>query len=169
MHMLRITTLILSGLLLAIPGRGQSSFAVWNGETTLIGPTDRKTLETTPGYDWFKTGYAAYTPDAARLQKLRPLVRKVKVRVYMGSWCDDTHLLLPRFFKVADMLGLSPESISLVALNREKRDDGNFAIREVDRIPYFIFYYENLETGKIIESTRSIEESLLEIYKPYIR
>ncbi len=160
-------------VLLALAGittaRAQSSYIMQNSEKILVGLTNPDTLMR-PEFKWFSEGVQAYKPDAKAIKKLQPLKDQIYVEVYFGSWCDDTHNLLPKFYRIIKDLGVNPNHITLRALDRNKHDESNFAVPGVNNVPYFIFKYGSLETGKIIESvSKSVEDSMLEIYKPYTR
>lgn len=120
-------------------------------------------------YPWYSPAYDAYKPDMAMLKPLYAIKKSISVTVFGGSWCDDTHALLPIFYKVADAISLDSSSIKLIGVDRDKKAaHAEEKGLNITKVPTFIFYYDGKEAGRIVESVqKSMEEDMAAIYKPY--
>ncbi|MCX7863247.1 MAG: thioredoxin family protein [Bacteroidales bacterium] len=139
-----------------------------SNQDILIGKCTKQVFMQQPFQSWFKTAYEQYSPDNSVLEQAQKIISdKIKIIVIFGSWCSDTQEQLPRFFKVMDFVGYTPDMIELIAVDRNKQaesfDLGKYGI---ERIPTFIFYKNGKEKGRIVETpTISMEKDILEILK----
>ena len=120
-------------------------------------------------FNWYDTTYRYYHPDTMKLAALKEISGHLSFRVFGGSWCGDTKRLLPKFYKVTDVLGIPDSLIKLSGVDRQKRSGDETAERYlVNKIPVFILYYDNVEAGRIIEKVNnSIEADMLAIFTNY--
>ncbi len=128
-------------------------------DTILEGKINRTQLE---DYTWYRNGYYAYKPYPSVLEKLLNYP-KCSLLVILGTWCSDSHELVPQLMKVADHVGW--EKIECIGVNTKKEcstiDLSPFGI---EYVPVVMVYYNNKAIGKIVETTqKTIEEDLLEI------
>jgi len=133
----------------------------------LIGECNREALTGTPFNEWFNPKYEAYNPDKSVIQKLKASenLQNTDIFIIMGTWCGDSRRELPRFYKIIDELGFPDSKVKIVAVDTKKKS-GNKILDglEFTRIPTFIFYRNNKEIGRIVESTiKSLEEDMLDI------
>ncbi|MFM8710299.1 MAG: thioredoxin family protein, partial [Sphingomonadales bacterium] len=79
----------------------------------------------------------------------------VRFLVFMGTWCEDSHFIIPRFFAMADAAGLAADRISLAGVDRNKTTWGQLsATLQVDLVPTIIVYRQGKELGRVIEYGR---------------
>lgn len=131
----------------------QDSATVIDGKLTL------KQLEE---FSWFKTNYSNYKPAMSVVQELEAF-RKCSVLVILGTWCSDSHELVPELLKVMDLAGWAqPE---LIGVDRKKQcSKVDIKPLNIEYVPVIIVFDRGKELGRIVETTRkSIEEDLLEI------
>lgn len=114
---------------------------------------NRAYIEMMPAlFPWFKPNYEAYSTDSNYVKILKPFAGRIRVKVIAGSWCEDTHLELPRFYKMADDIGLRADQIELIGVDRERKDESGKRISEgMIKVPAFYFYLNGNPIGKIIE------------------
>jgi hypothetical protein len=115
----------------------------------------------------FKMEYKYYVPDSSTMAQLKPLMKKVRIHIVMGSWCGDSQQQLPRFIKLMDMLKYKTRKLDILCIDHffkaENFEKGNNGI---EKVPTFIIYRKNKEIGRIIETpTHSLEKDLLNILK----
>jgi thiol-disulfide isomerase/thioredoxin len=129
----------------------------------------RHNLNNNTVYPWYLPAYQAYTPDISVLRPLYSIKKSITVTIYGGSWCDDTHALLPVFYKVADAISMDSSSIKLIGVDRDKKAaHGEEKDMNITKVPSFIFYYDGKEVGRIVESVqKTMEQDMAAIYKPY--
>ncbi|MDP1726757.1 MAG: thioredoxin family protein [Bacteroidota bacterium] len=133
----------------------------------LKGIVQKEVLMNPKVYPWFAWGINDYKPDTTQIPLLKPFAKGLKVLVIAGSWCSDTQRDLPKFYKVAELMGLNTNHISLIMVDRDKKCSNiDIEILQVKNIPAFIFYYEGKEKGRIIENTTvNMETDMVNILK----
>ncbi len=161
-----IITILIAGL----PAFSQKvNEKVWDDDLNkkiLVGKCTREGLEEGKFGDIFKEGYDAYTPDSRIIQKLREKLSNndsIHFMVIFGVWCSDSQREVPRFFKVMDESGVDKDKIDIYAVNRRKQGvTVDLSKYDVNYVPLFIVYENNVEKGRIIESPEdSIEQDIL--------
>jgi hypothetical protein len=104
--------------------------------------------------------YPDYSPDAATIEKLKPLVQGLKLTIVLGTWCGDSKLQVPHFYKVLDQIGFSDKDITLICVDGHKKDENGLADGlHIERVPTFIVTRDNKEIGRIVESPKLTLES----------
>lgn len=125
----------------------------------LEGKLQRTDLES---FKWFKDNYNQYKPSMSVVEELVKF-EKCSLLVVLGTWCSDSHELIPQLFKVADFAGW--EKIEIIGVNRKKQCS-SFDIKplNIEYVPFILVFKDEKLMGKIIETTEiSIEEDLLKI------
>jgi len=126
----------------------------------------RKVFNDTAQYPWFAARYSQYNPKQEVIDRLNTLRlnRNFEIIVFAGTWCSDTKILLPKFYKTIDALK-HPPKVTLILVDKEKKSG-----KEIEKdygleyVPTFIVEEHKRETGRIVEVTqKSIEEDLAEI------
>ncbi|MDP3927853.1 MAG: thioredoxin family protein [Bacteroidota bacterium] len=124
------------------------------GDQILIGSVQKSLLQTHASSLWFEPNYQQYKPNSVIIDSLKWHANNLQVLVFAGSWCSDTQRELPRFFKVADAIGLNPNQIDIHMLNENKKGFYiNESIFKIQSVPTFIFFKNGKEIGRIVEST----------------
>lgn len=131
----------------------------------LIGQCDRNGLQHPVFKEFWDIYYTAYEANTLILEKLMSYAGTYSVYIVLGSWCGDSQEQVPRFYKIADQIGL--EDIEVMAVNRKKSAPGFESIIDplsIEKVPTFIILIGSVEVGRIIETpTVSLEEDLLRI------
>ncbi len=165
---------LLAGWGLPLAGQETDSAAV------LLGPVTRGQLAAEIWPEHFSKEYTGYEVNDTLLNDLRGAMEGAHLTIYFGTWCHDSRRQMPRFFSLMDELGVSPERIAMIGLNRAKETplrlrsgqapvDGQEAVN-IHHTPTFIIYRANEELGRIIETpVESLEADLLKILRrePY--
>ncbi len=133
----------------------------------------REKLNDTIKYPWFKKDYESYKPKSLSWNSIRDNRKHLSFIVIGGSWCDDTHLWLPKFLKTIEGAGVRQKNIRIYGVDRDKKFPGSTRNKtapetdyKVDRVPVFIVLYKDKEIGRITESVRnSVEDDILQILK----
>jgi thiol-disulfide isomerase/thioredoxin len=91
----------------------------------------------------------------AGLQTLQQYRDSIRFLVFMGTWCEDSHFIIPRFFALADTAGIKVDHISLVGVDRNKTTWGQLSSTlHVDLVPTIIIYHQGKELGRVVEYGR---------------
>lgn len=131
----------------------------------LTGIQIRETIATAPYDSWFSPTYAIYTTDKETLDAIQPLLKDVKVKVFMGTWCEDSQREVPQFYKIIDELQFDERNIELIMVDEEKEtpqhlEDGF----NITNVPTFIFYKDDKELNRIVEfPVTTLEKDMLHI------
>lgn len=135
-------------------------------QEVLIGQCNRAGLQTELFAGYFDKGYNSYVPDAEIVKKLKKLKKKIEVIIVMATWCHDSKVQVPHFYKLMDQIGMKDSRINLIAVDRTKTAaDIDISGMEVIRVPTFIFYRNGREIGRIVESpTSTLEKDTLLIF-----
>lgn len=116
-------------------------------------------------YTWFNKNYelAKFKDDA--IAPIRGRLNELQIVVFMGTWCSDTHALIPPFIKLLEQINYPFERLLLYGVDRKKETKGiEHRIYHMERVPTIILMRDNIEVGRITESVeKNIQSSLQEI------
>lgn len=136
-----------------------------DGKPMLVGEIEINTIRSNTDYPWFKKSYDEYKPDSISLKVIRKSISHLSIIVFAGTWCSDTHTLLPPFYKVMDNTGIKSSEIRMIWLDRNKKTaDGMTDKFQIINVPTFIISYDGKEIGRIVETVKdSIENDIVHI------
>jgi thiol-disulfide isomerase/thioredoxin len=136
-----------------------------NGELVFNGPITFDDLNSEPSFTWLKSGAEEYRPDEKAIGFLRDRLRDYTIVVFLGTWCDDSHYLIPKFEKVLQMTGYPAATITMFGADREKTTkNGEEKKYDITLVPTIILYKNGKEAGRITETVqKSIEVDLAKI------
>ena len=129
----------------------------------LIGYCTREAFQDTAFKDWFDEQYNNYQPDYEVLDKLEGKLDDISITIVMGTWCSDSREQVPSFYKILDELNYPTDRINLICVDRNKKGLSNEADDlNIELVPTIIFYRNNEEIGRIIETpAESLEKDML--------
>ena len=137
------------------------------GRSVLINQCTREGLINFPEMkERYDVEYPAYQPDSAVIDSIKSWVKDQTITIVLGTWCGDSKLQVPHFFKILDKAGVAEKNITLICVDGlKKAEAGLIDSLDIQRVPTFIFYNkEKKETGRIIESPQiSLEKDMLVI------
>ncbi|WP_369048186.1 thioredoxin family protein [Tenacibaculum sp. UWU-22] len=131
----------------------------------LIGITDKASFTEKPYSLWFNKGYETYKPNASVIAELKPYLKGVKIKGFMGTWCGDSKRQVPVFYKILEDANFNEKNIELVAVDYAKKTPDNLQEGlNIIRVPTFIFYRHGKEIGRFVEHPReTVEKDFLKI------
>ncbi len=166
--------ILLSIILIASIGclaQKKETSATKDEEGNLIGITNKADFLQEPYTDWFSPNYNDYKTNKEIINKLKPLLKDITIKAFMGTWCGDSQEQTPAFYKILDETGFNYKNLELVAVNRDRETPDNLQKGfDIERVPTLIFYKEGKEIGRFVEYPReTIEADILKIVsgKPY--
>ena len=107
-----------------------------------------------------------YKPDISVTDQLRKIDGNYKVQIFLATWCSDSKNEVPKFFKILKIPNINTiMDVKLFAVDRGKHLDNNLPQENnIEFVPTFIFYKNNREIGRIVETPDiSIEQDILDI------
>jgi thioredoxin-related protein len=140
--------------------------AAKNKSGDLVGIANKQSFLQEPYKEWFDYGYDDYSPDEAIVAQLKPLLKKVTIKTFMGTWCGDSQEQIPIFYKILSSADFKHNNLEMVTVNRKKKTPTNLQEGfDVQRVPTMIFFNKKgKEIGRIVEYPReSIEADMLKI------
>lgn len=126
-------------------------------------------LQQEESFKWMTEGTDAYQPDAEDISHLKSELNKYQLVVFMGTWCEDSHNLIPKLYKVLEASSYPAQQLTLCGLDREKKGKGTAHEEyKVLYVPTIIVLSNGKEVGRITETVRkSVEADLAAIIKDF--
>ena len=138
-----------------------------SGEMILQGPINMTNLKTSPITPWFNLEYDRINIDPKWIKKIQPFLKGVKIKVFMGTWCQDSQRELPHFFKLLNALEFDQNHLKMYAMSEEKTTPKNFEKGlGIYNIPTIIFLKNEKEMNRFVEfPVNSLESDIEKIVK----
>jgi len=134
--------------------------------TWLLGYFNREQMYRTPHCVWYLNGYDNYKPDSSVVNKLTEIpAENLTIKIVMGTWCPDSRREVPRFLNILDSWKFPPEKVTFIGVDDSKLSPvGEYDHLDIERVPTFIIYKNNIEAGRIIENpVTSLEQDIVNI------
>ena len=134
-------------------------------EEILLGNISCKDLEQGIYNKWFIDNFNAHQLDKTTLKEVKPLLKKVTIKIFMGTWCEDSQREVPAFHKIMEHLDFPEKNYKIIAVSRDKKTpEGLEKGMDIQYVPTIIFYTNKKELGRIVESpVESLEKDMLTI------
>jgi thiol-disulfide isomerase/thioredoxin len=70
----------------------------------------------------------------------------------MGTWCDDSHFIIPKFYTLLDASGFSKDRVTLIGVDRAKKTLSHLAeALNIINVPTIIVMKDGKELGRVVE------------------
>lgn len=138
------------------------------GSKIVTGVFDRSLLEQDADFKtWYDFRYKEYEVDSSYLNDITSLAKGVHFVIIAGTWCGDSKRELPHLLKILDLAKVGHEQLQFFGVDRSKRsDDGSTDKYLVERVPTFIIFKDEKESGRIVERPEeTLEIDLLKILR----
>ncbi len=158
--------LLLCGMNCAAQGLNQKMQDPTRNTLIMINQCTRDSVVNFPDFKtMYDSQYADYKPDEEIVNDIKSKVKDLEVAIIMGTWCIDSKVQVPHFYKILDEAGVAGNQITLICVNEQKQaTDGSIDQLHVDRVPTFIIKKEGKELGRIVEFPNdTLERGLLAI------
>jgi len=131
----------------------------------LVGFCDEKGLKKNEFGIYFNSQYETYSPKEKTMDKLKGKINKYDIKIVFGTWCGDSKVQVPRFYKILDLLEFNKSQLETIGVDRNKNAlVVNIASLNIELVPTFIVYKHGEEIGRIVESPeKTLEDDLLKI------
>ncbi len=139
--------------------------AIVDEQDDLVGIAHKSDFLNAPFSNWFTENYDVYSLDSKTVNQLKPLLKGIKIKAVMGTWCGDSRREVPHFYKLLDAVDFDYKNLEMITVNRDKKslnkEEEGLAIK---RVPTFIFYKDGKEINRFVEyPVVSLEKDFLEI------
>jgi len=132
----------------------------------LVGACTREGLLGCAFAEDYNIEYPSYKPNDTVVAQLKNLINSVTCVIVLGTWCGDSKEQVPRFLKIIDQTGVNFDKLKFYCVDRQKEapDMEIKTTYTIEKVPTFIFYRNDKEIGRIIETPQiSLEKDLLDI------
>ena len=138
-----------------------------SGEMILLGKINKANLQVSPLTPWFNQDYQIIPIEAKWIESVKPYLKGLRVKIFMGTWCEDSQREIPHFFKLLESLEFDPNHIEMYAMSEEKSTPENFEKGwEIFNIPTIIFLKNGIEINRFVEFPKiSLESDIIKIIK----
>lgn len=120
-------------------------------------------------FNWYNSSQAIYNPSAEfKTAMTNAANAKVKLVVFGGTWCEDSHFILPKLFKLQEQSNFPDASISFFAVDRNKKTIGGITDAfGITNVPTIIVMKDGKEVGRVVEygKTGQWDKELIELLK----
>jgi len=132
----------------------------------MVGKCDRNGLKQGEYGLYFKSQYEVYEPSEKYIEKMKKVkINLVDITIVFGTWCSDSKIQVPRFYKVLDKAGYNEKRMTVIGVSRKKLAFvTNIEHLDIVLVPTFIISQNGKELGRIIETPKkSLEKDLAKI------
>jgi thiol-disulfide isomerase/thioredoxin len=121
------------------------------GEKTYKGIISREALITDTSFKWVNNAQA-FTADKNAVDGLKKYKDSIQLLVFMGTWCEDSQVIIPKFYSLTDAAGFSQERITLIGVDRKKTTLSHLAeALGITNVPTIIVMKNGKEAGRVVE------------------
>jgi len=135
--------------------RGQDQFQVLSerpNEKSLKGIISREVLESDTSFTWYASNFKAYSPNTEAVTALRKYADSIQLLVFMGTWCEDSQFIIPKFYALTDAAGFTQNRITLIGVDRSKKTFSHLAeALDIKNVPTIIVLKDGKELGRVVE------------------
>jgi thiol-disulfide isomerase/thioredoxin len=118
----------------------------------LNGIITKYALQNDSTYQWYASSERNYTPSAELVAALQNASGKTQLVIFGGTWCEDTHFVLPKFFKAQAQANYPDDAISFFAVDRNKKTIGGITgAFKIINVPTIIVMKDGKEVGRVVE------------------
>lgn len=153
--MKKITLLVIVVLFFSTLITAQDQFQVLierPNEKTLKGIISRDILQKDTSFKWYAENLKSYSPNAAALEGLKKNKDSIQLLTFMGTWCEDSHFVIPKLYSLMDAADFSQERITLIGVDRNKQTLSHLsAALNITNVPTIIAFKNGKEIGRVIE------------------
>jgi thiol-disulfide isomerase/thioredoxin len=112
----------------------------------------REVIQNDSSFKWYAENLKGYTPNAAAVEALKKNADSIQLLTFMGTWCEDSHNIIPKFYSLLDASGFSKDKVTLIGVDRNKKTLSHLAeALNVKNVPTIIVLKNGKELGRVVE------------------
>jgi hypothetical protein len=111
-----------------VPAFSQNQYEVTpdtDGGKIFKGIISREVLEKDSTFKWYAHGLLGYSPNANAIAAVKKYSDSIQLVAFMGTWCEDSHFIIPKLYYLLDAAGFSGDKVSLIGVDRNKKSLGH--------------------------------------------
>jgi thiol-disulfide isomerase/thioredoxin len=133
----------------------------------LKGIISKNDIDHDPAFTWYAESQRIYShPDTSVVDAFKKNKDKIYFIIFGGTWCEDTHFILPKFYKIQEASGFPENRITVFATDRYKQTTGSISEAfHIINVPTIIVMRNGKELGRVVEygKTGKWDKELAEI------
>ncbi len=124
-----------------------------DGKKILKGIIAKELLVNDTAYaKWYADNLKGFTPNAAAIEALKKNTNTIQLLVFMGTWCEDSHFIIPKFYTLLDAAGFPLERVTLLGTDRSKKTLSHLAeALGIVNVPTIMVMKDGKEIGRVVE------------------
>lgn len=134
----------------------------------IVGKCERIELQKDELGNYFFEEYRNYETNRELLENIKNKIFNCSITIVLGTWCHDSQEQVPSFIKILDNVDYNTNYLEVICVDKEKTaGDYDIYALNIERVPTFIFYKNDKEKGRIIETPSNTLE--IDIYNILIK
>jgi thiol-disulfide isomerase/thioredoxin len=122
------------------------------GKKILKGIISQELLVSDTSFKWYAENLTGYTPDKNAVAALKKNADSIELMVFIGTWCSDSHFIIPKLYALLDASGFSKDRVTLIGVDRSKKTLSHLAeAMNIINVPTIIVMKEGKEMGRVVE------------------
>lgn len=145
-------SVLLTGFHLFAQNQYEISTDAKTGEKVFKGIISRDLIEKEPSFKWYSENQKAFAPQSIAVSQLRKNADSIQLLVFMGTWCEDSHFVIPRLFSLLDQSGFPKDKVTLIGVDRDKKTLSHLTeALNITNVPTILVMKKGKEMGRVIE------------------
>ncbi len=136
------------------------------GQKILKGIISKELIVSDPDFKWYTQNLKPYPAEKETAVKFAKQKDSIQLIVFLGTWCEDSHVIIPKLFPFLDAAGFPNERLTVVGVDRNKKTISHLSDAfNVTNVPTVIVMKEGKELGRVVEYGRTgmVENEITEI------
>ncbi len=131
----------------------------------LLGYINEEGLKGNDFIEWYKENYYEHILDTLTIKEIKPKLKEVSIKVFMGTWCSDSQREVPALYKVLKEAEFDTNNLTMIAVSQEKNTPNQLEKGlNIEYVPTIIFYKNEKEIGRYVElAQETLEKDILAI------
>ncbi len=150
---------------------GQSQYLVYPdtahaGQKVYKGILSKEILLNDTSFKWYADNQKYYTPMVTAVEAVKLNKDSIELLVFMGTWCEDSHFIIPRLYELSEAAGFDSKKITLIGTDRYKKTLSHLCeALNIYNVPTILVMKKGVEQGRIIEYGKygMFEKDMIEI------
>ena len=122
------------------------------GEKSLKGLVTRQNLTEDTSFHWYTDNLRGYTPNGLAITNLKKQADSIELVVFMGTWCEVSQFIIPKFFSLISASGFPEQKITMFGVDRNKTTFAHLSeALKVTNVPSIMVFKNGKEIGRVVE------------------
>jgi len=137
-------------------GFAQSQYEVLkdyvDGGKILKGVISKDILASDSSFKWYSQNLKPYSGSKEVPAVFAKHKDSVQLVIFFGTWCEDSHFVIPKLFSLMDAAGFPQDRITLLGVDRKKTTLSHLSeALNVTKVPTIIVMKNGIELGRFVD------------------